>query len=640
MDVTVDQATGRVVEKPAGLTASTTSVRMDWILTILSVWLVGGFYIDLWAHNHDRVDDTFFTPWHAIMYTGAAAFGVVLVGAAMLGRPRSVPLRETLAPPYRLAFAGFVLFVVAGLLDLAWHAVFGFEVDVEALLSPTHLLLATGGLLMVGGPLRAAGARLLEGVHRSWRTAGPVAIPMAMAVAILVAFTQYVNPVVDTWSGALPADEPPPTAQLYAMNANGSGQRRLTVVPGEAVSADWSPDGSQIAYAFTPLADGDAEVRSQIHVMAVDGSDDRVLATEHGAIDPAWSPDGTRIAFAQNIDDLFALSLMNADGSAIEQLTDGKARDWGATWTRDGSALVFNSDREGSNHLYRLDLASREVTQLTSGPSSDWEPALSPDGTRVAFTSNRRETGTYDVWIANIDGSEPTRLTVGDDVGDSYMPSWSPDGESIAFTSNRTGDFEVYSMPAAGGEATNLTQNPGASDGWARAQWSPDGSTIVYPSEGNLPFWREPYVRQGFGAAGILVGATILAGAIIYLRRRYGTLPLGAYAVVIAAPLALATVMRDEYRLLPAIVSGGLLAELIVRRWPAGRSRLGDAVVAFLVPAGVFALYFLTIGMTDGLGWTIHLWLGAIATAGIIGLFLDELSRAHEPAPARNVPGG
>jgi hypothetical protein len=251
----------------------------------------------------------------------------------------------------------------------------------------------------------------------------------------------------------------------------------------------------------------------------------------------------------------------------------------------------------------------------------------------LAFTSDRRGGNNYDVWLVPMAGgeTEPTRLTVGEDVGDSYMATWSPDGQTIAFTSNRTGDFEVYTMPAAGGEATNLSRNPGASDGWARPVWSPDGSTIVYPSEGNVPFWRQDFIRQGFGAAGILIAATVLAGAFGYLRRRFGRLPVGAYALVVGVPLAMMTVLSDEYRLLPGIALAALVAEVLVWRWPAGASRIGDALVAFLVPAVVFALYFATIALTDGLGWTVPLWLGAIFTAGIIGLFLDELARAAQP---------
>jgi Tol biopolymer transport system component len=622
------------IDRRPAIVASQTTLRMDWILTALSVWLVGGFYVDIWAHAHGQVDDTFFTPWHGLLYSGAASFGVVLGAAAILGRPRSVPIRDTLAPPYRLAFLGSVLFAVAGVIDLAWHTLFGFEVDVESLLSPSHLLLATSGMLMVGGPIRAAAARLRDGGPVSWRTAGPLAIPLAMAMAILVAFTQYANPIADPWAEATAADEPQITAQLYAMNPDGTGQRRLTVLQGVALGAHWSPDGKQLAYSYTPNADGtDTERRVEIHVMNADGTGDHALAIEVPASDPVWSPDASRLAFSGENDDGTDVYVMNADGTGLEQLTSDVATDFAVTWTPDGSALLFNSDRNGDFDIVRLDLSTKAVTSVTTGPSNDYEPAISPDGTRIAFTSDRRGQDSYDVWLAGIDGSDPVRFTVGtnDEVGDSYMPTWSPDGTLIAFASNRTGDFEVYSMPVAGGEATNLTQNPGASDGWARPQWSPDGSTIVYPSEGNVPFWRIDYVRQGFGAAGVLIAAALLAGVVVWLRRRFGALPFGAYAVVIGAPLAMATVLDDQYRLIPGIVIGALAAELVVLRWPAGRTRVGDALVAFLIPAIVFALYFGTLMMTGGIGWSLHMWLGAIFIAGIIGLFLDELSRAAGP---------
>src|SRR5437762_8552578 len=223
---------------PPKVPVSQTSLRLDWILTGLSVWLVGGFYVDLWAHAHGKVDNTFFTPWHALLYTGAAAFGVVLVLAAILGeprggKPRGVRWRNALAPAYRIAFVGAVGFVIAGGLDLAWHTVFGFEVDVEALLSPTHLLLAGTALLMIGAPLRPATLRMARELPPdrtpSWRQAGPFVIPLALALAIFGAFTQYAHPIVDVWSAQIPGGATTggsPAAQLYAMNPDGTGQRR------------------------------------------------------------------------------------------------------------------------------------------------------------------------------------------------------------------------------------------------------------------------------------------------------------------------------------------------------------------------------------------------------------------------------
>ena len=448
----------------------------------------------------------------------------------------------------------------------------------NSLLSPSHLLLATSGMLMVGGPIRAAGARLLDGAPRTWRTAGPVAIPLAMAVAILVAFTQYVNPVVDPWAEALPDDQPRIAPQLYAMAADGSGQRRLTVLPGQALAPRYSPDGTRIVYSYQPNADKAKESVTQLHVMNADGTDDHLLPTENDAFQAAWSPEGDRLAFTQNVDGQDDLFVMATDGSGLERLTNDAASDWAVVWTPDGSALLFNSDRDGTFHVHRFDLGTKAITSVTTGPSNDYEPAISPDGTRVAFTSDRRGDGHLDVWLTGIEGGEPTRFTAGsdDDVGDSYMAAWSPDGSKIAFASNRTDDFEVYVMPAAGGEAVNLSQSPGSTtDGLGRTG-RPDGSSIVYPSESNVPFWRVDYIRQGFGAAGSWWAQRPRRGRR-WLRRRYGSMPFGSYAIVIGAPIAMATVLDDQYRLLPAIVVATLAAELVVRRWPAGRSRVGDS---------------------------------------------------------------
>ena len=205
------------------------------------------------------------------------------------------------------------------------------------------------------------------------------------------------------------------------------------------------------------------------------------------------------------------------------------------------------------------------------------------------------------------------------------MPSWSPDGARFAFTSSRTGDFEVFVVAAAGGEPENLSRNPGTDDGWAGPAWAPDGSVILYPSEGSTPYWRDPYIRQGFGAAGILVAAALLAGIATFARRR-GRLPFGAFTILVAVPASMATVLSDEYRFIPAAIVAGLLADLAARAWPPGRTRVGDALVAFVVPALFFATYFVATAVTTGIGWSIHLWLGAIVIAGVIGLFIDELA--------------
>jgi Tol biopolymer transport system component len=597
--------------------SSRTSLRLDWVLAGLSVWLIGGFYVDLWAHAHGEVDDTFFTPWHGLLYSGAASFGVVLAIAAILGKPRGVSVRDVLAPAYRVAFLGAVLFVVAGVLDLAWHEVFGFEVDVESLLSPTHLLLATSGLLMVGAPIRSAAARMTGArAGTSWRQAGPFVIPLAMALAVFGAFTQYAHPIVDRWSAALPGSSVHPPAQIFAMAPDGSAQRRLTITDSDARGPRMSPDGTTIVYS---LREGDGQ---QLHVMAADGSGDRALTAEGRNVRPDWSPDGSRIAFASDRDGGLDIYVMNADGSGVARLTDDPAADWAPAWSPDGRLIAFNSDREGSYDLFAVDAGGSNLVPLTSGPANDYEPAWAPEGGLIAFTSDR--SGPFGIWQVEPDGLEVTALGVGP--GDNYMPAWAPDGSRLAFTSNRTGDFEVFVVSRDGGEAQNVSRNPGADDGWDTIDWTPSGAQLLYPSQGVVSAWRDPFIRQGFGAAGILIFSTILAGGLAFARRQ-GRLPLGTFTVLVATPAAMATVLHDAYQFIPAAVVAGVAADIAAWAWPPGRSRVGDALVAFLVPALFFAFYFATIALTDGLGWSLHLWLGAILLAGVIGLFIDELSR-------------
>lgn len=129
--------------------------RFDWIVIVLCTLLVGGIYLDGWAHAHGKVDSTFFTPWHAVLYAGFAIAGAFLAVNLVRNRIKGYPWLEALPPGYSVSLLGAVIFAVGGVLDMIWHILFGIEMSVDALLSPTHLMLALGVVLMVTGPLRA-----------------------------------------------------------------------------------------------------------------------------------------------------------------------------------------------------------------------------------------------------------------------------------------------------------------------------------------------------------------------------------------------------------------------------------------------------------------------------------------------------
>ena len=158
-------------------------IRFDWGMALLTIWVVVGFYLDLWAHAHGMVDDTFLTPWHAFLYAGAATFGLTLGILATRNLVRGAPWRSALPGPYMVSLIGAIAFLVAGQFDFVWHSMFGFEVSVDALLSPPHLALAACGIVAFSGPIRSvwarpASARVLAtaraGRHRAHRHARAV----------------------------------------------------------------------------------------------------------------------------------------------------------------------------------------------------------------------------------------------------------------------------------------------------------------------------------------------------------------------------------------------------------------------------------------------------------------------------------
>jgi hypothetical protein len=133
------------------------TLRFEWLIVLSSLWLFAGLYLDGWAHNNiPEQIDSFFTPWHLVLYSGYAASAAILGVTYLLNLRKGYGWLQALPPAYMTSLLGALLFAVAGNLDFIWHWLFGFEENVEALVSPSHLSLAVGGVMMMSGPLRAA----------------------------------------------------------------------------------------------------------------------------------------------------------------------------------------------------------------------------------------------------------------------------------------------------------------------------------------------------------------------------------------------------------------------------------------------------------------------------------------------------
>ncbi|HSK88670.1 MAG TPA: hypothetical protein VK880_09950 [Anaerolineales bacterium] len=167
------------------------SMRFEWALTLTSLWILAGLYVDGWAHtNIPETIDSFFTPWHAVLYSGLAA-SIGVIGTTYLSNLRKgYTWLRSLPPVYMHSLLGAVIFVAAGNLDFIWHALFGFEEDVEALVSPSHLSLAVGGVLMISGPLRMAWERSRSQDNRiPW----PALLSLFTVLGVFTFFTSFSN---------------------------------------------------------------------------------------------------------------------------------------------------------------------------------------------------------------------------------------------------------------------------------------------------------------------------------------------------------------------------------------------------------------------------------------------------------------
>ncbi|MEF2278435.1 hypothetical protein V3W47_08980 [Deinococcus sp. YIM 134068] len=139
---------------PAGPHRATTGQHL--ITLALGGWLLLGLFVDGWAHNRfGETLETFFTPWHALFYSGFLAVAGWCLWLARRGWRRGGRGLAAFPEGYALAALGVPLFGLGGLGDMGWHTAFGIEVGIEALLSPTHLLLFAGAALILAAPLNA-----------------------------------------------------------------------------------------------------------------------------------------------------------------------------------------------------------------------------------------------------------------------------------------------------------------------------------------------------------------------------------------------------------------------------------------------------------------------------------------------------
>jgi hypothetical protein len=169
-------------------------------MIVCCVWLSIGMAIDAWAHRNVPDLESFFTPWHAVFYSG---FGAVAAHVLLTTRRQvrnGYPWRRAAPEGYAEALVGLAIFAAGGIGDALWHELFGVEKDLAALLSPTHLLLFTGVTLFVTSPLRSAWRRP-EFLAPTASELAPAVLSVVLAITMFSFITQGLSPFVEPLAG-------------------------------------------------------------------------------------------------------------------------------------------------------------------------------------------------------------------------------------------------------------------------------------------------------------------------------------------------------------------------------------------------------------------------------------------------------
>jgi Tol biopolymer transport system component len=153
-------------------------------------------------------------------------------------------------------------------------------------------------------------------------------------------------------------------------------------------------------------------------------------------------------------------------------------------WMPDGKNLLFN--RNGRMEKIAVTGGTPEIIDTGFAIRCNNDHGISPDGTQMVVSDQSQQEHRSLVYIVPIGGGTPRRIT---EKSPSYWHGWSPDGKTLAFVGQRNDEFDIYTIPAAGGEETRLTTAKGLDDG---PEYSPDGKYIYFNSErtGHMQIWR------------------------------------------------------------------------------------------------------------------------------------------------------
>jgi uncharacterized protein YjdB len=209
---------------------------------------------------------------------------------------------------------------------------------------------------------------------------------------------------------------------IFAVDRNGMNMKQLTNLAGADDSPAWSPNADRIAFHHWDA------LRSDIWIMNADGSAPQNLTGDMPAegyrSEPAWSADGSRIAFSERQSGpngtTSSIWIMNADGSGRQAvISDSPAFDASPTWSPDGTRLAFVRFYGAEADITIVRIADGSLTRLPLA-GLEGKPAWSPDGSLIAFSSGARN----ELFTIQPDGTRLRQRTLHATWGGGLAPAW------------------------------------------------------------------------------------------------------------------------------------------------------------------------------------------------------------------------
>jgi hypothetical protein len=604
------------------------SLAFDWLMAALAALVMAGVIQDGWAHAHGLVDQSFFTPWHAILYSCMALSGVVLAAVGLRNLARGYAFRNGLPYGYWTSAIGVLLFATGGVFDLVWHSLYGIETDITGLISVSHLWLALGGALVFAGPIRSIAHRCGT-TGGGWRVIGPVVLSSAALLTLLGFFTQYASLASDNTSEQIMAPNPAGITggELYSIDTNGSGETRLlTMRKHDLWGAAASPDGKFIAYRAQSGSGGGTLLPSDIYVSRADGSHAmRITHSGNHDTQAAWSPDGTRLAYVSmpaGASGNFSIVTVDRDGKNTRKVFAGTTTVQNPSFSPDGRFIVFQS-RNGLHQQLAVVPASGGAVRWLSATVDGAEPYWARTGP-IVF-----DKGDGSLWLTDASGRSARVLHL-----NGSEPAISPDGSHVAYVTNDGGAAQVFVAKIDGGNPKDITQL--AAQDASHPAWI-SNTQLSFTAAGRVP---AIYTQTGkaYSMDAVIISALIAMGLVLMLVRRFA-LPLGSITVLFALyAIALAT-QADTYWDIPSIVAAGVFADILLAVFKDRvRSGNGFYAFAFVVPLVMTAGYIASVSLHDGgLGWPPNMTFGAPFIAGFVGLLVAFCYAIPLPA-AQAVP--